>query len=180
MNVRRFCRGARASRTAAGVVAVALLAVGCVAPTPTTPSGGATIETSGGIRATNPFPTAVQGSTPASTPSSSPLEGSWGGHARGLTIRSDGTGSGWFQSLCGGPDGTSCIRNVKYEFTTRAPDDTPGGVVAELVVTRVDPPSAAAVLTSRQRVVLHRALDTLSVGGTAFCGKAARPAACGI
>ncbi|MBS4104477.1 hypothetical protein [Tsukamurella paurometabola] len=116
------------------------------------------------------------------------LRGWYGGHGRGLTIRADGTGTGYYKDLCD-ESGVNCIENVSYGFVLQnevavpgAEVMGPGAVMAEQRITGVRPASAYA-LVSPEKLRLDLEADIISTAPTfddaAFCGARARPSACG-
>jgi len=118
----------------------------------------------------------------------SPFRGWYGGHGRGLTIRADGTGTGYYKTLCD-EKGTNCVDRVSYDFALKAEVTTPptglagpGYVTAEQVITATRPASAVPLLkpdTLRLDLETDIISTAPSFDNAAFCGARARPSACG-
>ncbi|NMD55015.1 MULTISPECIES: hypothetical protein [Tsukamurella] len=118
----------------------------------------------------------------------SPLREWYSGHGRGLTIRADGTGTGYYKTVCD-QRGANCVDRVSYDFALKAVVTTPptglagsGYVTAEQVITAARPSSAMPLLTP-DTLRLDLEADIISTApsfdNAAFCGARARPSACG-
>lgn len=121
---------------------------------------------------------APQSSTPTGHDDAGSLAGDYGGHGRGLTIRADGTGTGWFTSVCG-PDGGGCVANVYYDVVVENIQAKAADASADLAIIAARPDRARAMLPQRQRIVRDPTKDEIIVGGVTFCGPRAAPFACG-
>ncbi|TWS26595.1 hypothetical protein FK268_05070 [Tsukamurella sputi] len=109
------------------------------------------------------------------------LAGWYGGHGRGLTVRADGTGTGYYRTLCDDA-GANCASDVTYDFVIRHETRGEGFATGTQVITAARPPSAVSLVPS-DVLRLDSATDIVSTSasgeGAAFCGARARPSACG-
>ncbi len=108
----------------------------------------------------------------------SPLAGFYGGHSRGLTIRADGTGTGYYGVVCDST-GAHCEHSISYDFVLEDFAGGPGLANAVRRLTGVRPAAARGLMPATERVRLDVNTDVLLSGGTTFCGARARPSACG-
>ncbi|KXO89208.1 hypothetical protein [Tsukamurella pseudospumae] len=108
----------------------------------------------------------------------SPLAGFYGGHWRGLTIRADGTGTGYYKVVCDSA-GAQCENGVYYDFVLEDVETGSGFSNAVRRITRVRPSAAGDLLRGTERVRLDANTDVIFSGGITFCGSRARVSACG-
>lgn len=108
-----------------------------------------------------------------------PLAGWYGGHGRGLTIRADDSGTGYFTVVCDATGG-NCVNGVYYDFVVGETFFERSSASVDRTIIAVRPERARALLTPVERLTLERTSDIIvSSGGNTFCGVQARAAACG-